>query len=426
MSRHLVAITAPLLILIACSTPAPQAAAPVTAPPVASVAPAASAVPLPTTTPRPANADNTESAPFDPSALQIVLAPVATGFDSPVLATNAADGSQRLFIVEKPGRVRVLQNAEMLASPFLDITDRVGSRANEQGLLGLAFPPNFSETGHFFVNYTDLSGNTVISRFTVPSDSVTADPTSETIVLRIQQPAPNHNGGNLAFGPEGYLYVGTGDGGASNDRFANGQNPSSLLGKMLRLDVTTDPTVPYSIPSDNPWVTADWQGVDVRDEVWALGLRNPWRYSFDAKTGDLWIADVGQNQYEEINFVEAGAPGGINFGWPIMEASHCFNSAECNQESLHLPVLEYDHAGSCSVTGGHVYRGQAYAALEGVYFFADYCSGTIWAAYPTQHGDWQTAPMLETGMNISSFGVDENGEIYAVAYGGDVSRIELK
>ncbi len=210
-------------------------------------------------------------------------------------------------------------------APFLDIRDRVRSSGNEQGLLGLAFAPDYADSGFFFVNYTDRGGNTIVSRFQVSEDNPDlADATSESVVIQLDQPARNHNGGMLTFGPDGYLYIGTGDGGAAADRFGNGQNPDTLLGKMLRLDVTSDLTVPYTIPADNPWVESDWNGVDARDEIWAFGLRNPWRFSFDRQTDDLWIADVGQNVYEEINFIPAGSESGLNFGWPILEGYTLF------------------------------------------------------------------------------------------------------
>jgi len=233
----------------------------------------------------------------DLSEVRVRVEPLIEGLVAPVWLTHAGDGSGRLFILEKAGTIRVVRDGQLVATPFLDIRDRVGSSASEQGLLGLAFAPDYSESGHFFVNYTDKRGDTVVSRFQVSGEPDAADSASEFKVLGIDQPAANHNGGGLLFGPDGHLWIGTGDGGAANDRFGNGQNPATLLGKMLRLDVTSDPSQPYLIPADNPWMGADWNGQDVADEVWALGLRNPWRYSFDRATGDLWIADVGQNTY---------------------------------------------------------------------------------------------------------------------------------
>jgi glucose/arabinose dehydrogenase len=369
---------------------------------------------LPTVTP-----DPPARPAFDPQQTPLTLRTVAAGLALPVFVTHAGDGSGRLFVVEKGGTIRILHQGQVQAEPFLDITDRVNSSGNEQGLLGLAFPPNYSESGFFLVNYTDAAGHTNIARFQVTGeDPNRADPTSEFQILLIEQPARNHNGGMLVFGPDGYLWIGMGDGGASFDRFNNGQNPATLLGKMLRLDVTSDPAQPYTIPPDNPWVAADWNGVDVRDEVWAVGLRNPWRYSFDRLTGDLWIADVGQNQYEEINLTPAGSPGGLNYGWPITEGLHCVSGASCNQEGLVTPVLEYDHSGHCSVTGGYVYRGAQFPALNGVYFYGDYCSGVIWATWLDAAGQRQVEQVLDTDLTLSSFGEDEAGELYLTDLGG--------
>ncbi len=346
---------------------------------------------------------------------------VVDGLETPVFVTHAADGSGDLYLLEKAGIIRVLRAGVLLTEPFLDISDRVTSSSNEQGLLGLAFAPDYAESGYFFVNYSaaDSGGDTVIARFSRLPESATpsADPTSEFVVLQLEQPARNHNGGMVAFGPDGYLYIGMGDGGGSGDRYGNAQNPETLLGKLLRLDVTTDPTVSYTIPADNPWVAVDWNGQDVRDEIWAVGLRNPWRYSFDRVTGDLWIGDVGQNQYEEVDFAAAESGGGQNYGWPIMEATHCYNSSDCDNSGLILPVAEYSHSGHCSITGGYVYRGAAYPALTGVYLYADYCSGTIWAAWP-QDGAWQSAELLDSDITISSFGEDEAGELYLTDMSG--------
>lgn len=359
------------------------------------------------------SATPTRPRPLALDALKLALRPVASGLRNPLYVTHAGDGSGRLFVVERPGLIRVIADGRLAETPFLDIRDRVGSSGSEQGLLGLAFAPDYPRSGHFFVNYTDRRGDTVVSRFTVSANPDVADPRSEFLVLKLPQPAANHNGGMLLFGPDGYLWVGTGDGGAANDRFGNGQNPDTLLGKMLRLDVTTDRAVPYLVPGDNPWVNAEWNGRNVRDEIWAVGLRNPWRYSFDRATGDLWIADVGQNLYEEVHYVPAGSAGGLNFGWPIMEGTHCFpQTTDCQRAGLEIPVAEYAHgAGDCSVTGGYVYRGAQFPALVGVYLYGDYCSGRIWGL--AREGDgWRSVSLLETGLNISSFGEDEAGELY--------------
>ena len=357
---------------------------------------------------------------FQPVTLSIDLAPIIDGFATPVFVTHAGDDPNRLYVVEKAGRIQIVTLAgdrgEMATEPFLDINDRVTTSGNEQGLLGLAFAPDYSESGYFFVNYSDTSGDTVVARFQrSAANPDLADPAGEFVVLQIDQPARNHNGGMLLFGPDGYLYIGTGDGGGSGDRYANGQNPDSLLGKMLRIDVTSDPTQPYTIPEDNPWIHSDWNGIDVRDEIWAVGLRNPWRYSFDRLTGDLWIGDVGQNQYEEITLTlrDSAKPfvGGHNYGWPILEGTHCYRDDQCDPSGLVLPVAEYSHAGHCSVTGGYVYRGAQFPQLTGVYIFGDYCSGTIWATWPTA-GGWQTAELLDSDVMISSFGEDAAGELY--------------
>jgi glucose/arabinose dehydrogenase len=349
----------------------------------------------------------------------VELERVIGGLDNPVGIANAGDGSGRLFILEKPGRIRVVQDGKLLGTPFLDITDRVGSAQSEQGLLGLAFHPAYAQNGHFYVNYTDRQGNTVVARFVVSGDLSRADPTSEALVLALEQPADNHNGGHLAFGPDGYLYVGTGDGGASGDRFGNGQNRQTLLGAMLRIDV--DHAQPYAVPASNPFV----DDPNTRNEIWAIGLRNPWRYSFDRLTGDLYIADVGQNVYEEVNFQPAGSPGGQNYGWPIMEGLHCYPAdRSCDRAGLTLPVQEYDHTQGCSVTGGYVYRGQAFPALSGIYLFGDFCSGRIWGLALTGDGDWQVARLAQMDIQLSSFGEDEAGELYVLDKGqGELFRV---
>lgn len=405
-------------------TPEPTLAAePSVVEPAQQQAPTATAVPAAASSPTPGQ----DRAPVDLASLRLRLLPVVDGLQGSLFVTHAGDGSGRLFIVQQPGVIWVLAAGRLIDAPFLDVRDRVGSSGSEQGLLGLAFAPDYANGGYFFVNYTDRDGRTIVARFSVTADPNLADPGSEFRVLALDQPAANHNGGMLAFGPDGYLWIGTGDGGAANDRFGNGQNPETLLGKMLRLDVTSDPDVPYLIPGDNPWVDAAWNGRDVRDEVWAVGLRNPWRYSFDRATGDLWIADVGQNLYEEVNFVPAGSAGGLNFGWPIMEGTHCFpETANCQRAGLEIPIAEYKHgADGCSITGGYVYRGTASPALTGVYLYSDYCSGKIWGL--AQDGDgWRGALLLESGLNVSSFGEDEAGELYVVDLRGGVYQIVVE
>ena len=427
--RNLLLLVALLMITTAC-TPASQSTA---ATPVAEstrVPAPVTPAQLPTATPSsaatastPPAAENTPivAAPApDLSTLSLTLEPVIQGLDQPLLLTHAGDDSGRLFVVEKSGRIRIWQDGQLLADPFLDISNQV-SDSSEQGLLGLAFPPDYAASGHFFVDYTDVAGDTHVARFTVAAaDANRADPASETLVLKLDQPAPNHNGGNLAFGPDGMLWIGTGDGGAANDLFGNGQNPATLLGKLLRLDVTRAPDQPYTLPADNPWVAATWNGQDVRDEIWAVGLRNPWRYSFDRATGDLWIGDVGQNRLEEVNVTPAGSAGGLNFGWPIMEGKSCFQVAQCDQTSLTLPIVDYAHGPHCSITGGYVYRGTQIPAWDGIYFYADYCSGVIWALAPDGAGGWRNAEVASSGLTISSFGQDAAGELYLTDLAGGV------
>ena len=319
-----------------------------------------------------------------------------------------ADGSGRLFVIEKVGRIRIIENDQLLETPFLDITDRVNSTGNEQGLLGLAFHPNYSENGRFFVNFTDRNGHNVIARFQVSTDPNLADPNSEVRLLSVDDPYPNHNGGVLAFGPDGYLYAGLGDGGSQGDPNGNGQNTSVLLGKILRLDV--DSAEPYAVPADNPF----------GNEVWAYGLRNPWRFSFDRLTGDLYIGDVGQNQWEEIDFLAAGSPGGTNFGWNHREGAHDYEGG--GPEEMIDPVAEYGHPeGGCSVTGGYVYRGSM-PEWNGIYLYGDYCTGMIWGLVQTDNG-WQTQLLFEKQMTITSFGQDENGELYLLRDTGGVFRL---
>jgi glucose/arabinose dehydrogenase len=364
----------------------------------------------PTATPTSAPAPTT-----DLSALNLALQRVASGFRQPVFATHAGDGSGRIFVVEKAGRIVALAADGSEPQTFLDISTRVGSSSSEQGLLGLAFEPDFAATGRLFVYYTDTDGDTVIARFAANADRTAADPASEVILLTAAQPAANHNGGIIAFGPDGYLYAGLGDGGAANDRFGHGQNLETILGAVIRIDVSGDGAV---APADNPFVGQE----GARPEIWAYGLRNPWRFSFDRLTGELWIADVGQNQWEEVNVQPAGSPGGENYGWPIMEGTHCFQADTCQQDGLILPVAEYSHDQGCSVTGGYVYRGAAQPALQGIYFYGDYCSGRIWGLARVD-GQWQTVELLSSGAQISSFGETEEGEVLVVDYSGSLSRL---
>ena len=413
--RILAELTLLLLVLAGC---APQTlrtpiASPVLPPPQALTAaptslPAGSQAPTAAATPttNPGKAQTTPAYTThmpDPAAYTWVS--VASGIQNPTDIKSPLDSSGRLFILEQRGRILILKNGTMLDQPFLDISDRVGSSGSEQGLLGLAFHPKFSQNGFFYVNYTDLNGNTHIVRFTASGDS--ADPGSEKKLLLVQQPFPNHNGGALAFDPSGYLMIGLGDGGSGGDPYGNAQSTNTLLGKILRLDV--DGGDPYAIPVDNPFAKGGG-----KPEIWAYGLRNPWRFSFDHQTNDLWIADVGQNMWEEIDYVPAGTPGGLNFGWNKMEATHPFKGE--NQPGFTAPVAEYSHNSGCSVSGGYVYRGASLPEWQGVYFYGDYCSGKIWGLASPPTGS-QPVELFQTGFKISTFGLDDAGELYVADYG---------
>ncbi|MBL8985781.1 MAG: PQQ-dependent sugar dehydrogenase [Gemmatimonadetes bacterium] len=355
--------------------------------------------------------------PPPPAPGGVGLADVGT-FSFPVLLTSPPADS-RLFIVEKRGTIRIVKQGVTLATPFLDLSAKV-TTGSEQGLLGLAFHPGYAANGLFVVNYTDLSGDTRVSLFRVQAGNPDrADPASEQSVLTVAQPFSNHNGGMVAFGPkDGHLYIGMGDGGSGGDPQGNGQKRTTLLGKLVRLAVST--TGQVSVPADNPFVGQS----GTRPEIWSLGLRNPWRFSFDRSTGDLYLGDVGQNQREEIDVVTQTGSRGANFGWNIMEGTACFGSAGCSTQGLVLPVIEYLHAEGCSVTGGYVYRGTAIPSLVGTYFYADYCQGWVrsfrWsngsAADPRE---WTAL----SGGQISSFGEDAQGELYILTAGGRVAKI---
>jgi glucose/arabinose dehydrogenase len=351
--------------------------------------------------------------PFDPAQYQ--LEPVAEGFTRPLFLTSAGDESGRLFVLEQGGRVWIVRDGAALPTPFLDISALVSTSANERGLLGLAFHPDYADNGVFYVHYSGRQpdGDTVLARYRVSADNPdAADPASAEIIFTQAQPYANHNGGQIAFGPDGYLYLGLGDGGSAGDPRNLAQTPDVLLGKLLRLDVDSSAT--YAAPPDNPAFTVN---AALAPEVWAWGLRNPWRFSFDRATGDLYIADVGQNQWEEINFQPADSAGGENYGWRVFEGTHRFSN-EAEPAGHVLPIFEYSHAEGCSVTGGYVYRGAALPALDGVYFFADYCYGRIWATYQDADGAFQTAVFIpDTDMIISSFGLDDAGELYVIDHG---------
>jgi glucose/arabinose dehydrogenase len=353
-----------------------------------------------------------------PAQPQVTIELVVTGLSSPVAITHAGDG--RLFITEQRGRVVILNGTNRVSTPFLDVSSLV-SCCGEQGLLSVAFHPHYSQNGFFFINYTDRSGDTVVARYRVSTvDPNQADPASALILMRIDQPFANHNGGQLGFGPDGYLYIGMGDGGSGGDPQNHGQTLTSRLGKMLRIDV--DGGSPYAIPASNPFRNRN----DAQPEIWSFGWRNPWRFSFDRENGDLWIADVGQGEWEEVNLQSASSIGGENYGWRRMEGTHCFNpSANCQDRPMVLPVIEYNHSGgACSVTGGYRYHGTRYPRLFGMYIYGDYCNGVIFGATPNASGGWQSQVLLDTVFNISSFGEDVAGEVYVADHvGGRLFRI---
>jgi glucose/arabinose dehydrogenase len=355
------------------------------------------------------------------------VALIADGFTQPTDIANAGD--DRLFIVERAGLIKIIDiDHNTVITPFLNIAPRVDSTSHsERGLLGLAFHPNYPETPYFFVNYINNSGNTVISRFTVTSDPYLADEASEEIVLTINQPFRNHNGGDLNFGPDGYLYIATGDGGSGDDPLNQGQQANTLLGKILRIDI--DHVLPYTVPSNNPYTTDDTKS----DEIWALGLRNPWRFSFDRQTGDLYIGDVGQGAFEEINFAPFTSKGGENYGWRCYEGNQLYISSGCDQPSSYVfPIDDYPHNNpndnadqGSSVTGGFVYRGQTYKDLQGYYLYGDFGTGNVWLA-KQETDSWTiipNGPIPDLG-NISTFGEGCNGELFVADYSGEIFHIQ--
>jgi glucose/arabinose dehydrogenase len=358
-----------------------------------------------------------------PASAAVSLRPVPVTLDQPLFLTHAGDA--RLFVVERAGRVLVLDSALTPSAPrvFLDIRSQVSVNV-ERGLFSMAFHPDYATNGLFYINYTNLAGDTVIARYRVSADPNRADAGSATTLLLIDQPAANHNGGQLQIGPrDGHLYIGMGDGGGFGDAPCNAQTTTGgqLLGKMLRLDIRQNIATPpfYGIPSDNPFRAAlDPQGT-VADEVWAVGLRNPWRFSFDRLTGDLFIGDVGQDRREEVDFEAAGSPGGRNYGWKVMEGTSCFSASgcpagtpSCNDPALIRPIFEYPHPEGCSVTGGYVSRGARAPELRGAYVFGDYCSGDVWTLRRNTNGVWQRTEVANVGSGLASFGEGVNGELY--------------
>lgn len=371
--------------------------------------------------PTPSSTKKVDSVVVLPDTSDVSWVRVAEGLDKPIGVTHAKDGSRRLFIVEQQGRILIWQDGSTRPEPFLDIRSLVAC-CGERGLLGLAFHPNYAENGQFYVYYTEQVGGTlfsVISRYFVSPDANRADPASERRLLTLIQPYDNHNGGQLAFGPDGYLYIGLGDGGAAGDPLGNAQSLQTLLGKILRIDV--DKGEPYAIPPDNPFTNSG--GLP---EIWLYGLRNPWRFSFDRLTGDLYIGDVGQGQWEEIDFWAFGQPGGANFGWDYYEGNHPYEGTPPLGFEWIGPAAEYPHSLGVSVTGGYVYRGTALPNWQGVYLYGDYGSGKVWGLLRLANGEWENALLFETGARITSFGEDEEGELYLVDYSGVLFRLERK
>ena len=365
------------------------------------------------------NEENDDSFP----AYKAVVAFPSLSFTRPVDLQHPGDNSNRIFVVEQAGVISVFPNNKAAAGKktFLDIREKVDDGGNEEGLLGLAFHPDYKTNGYFYVNYTATKPDrTVISRFKVSAPNPDqADPASEQVVLTFAQPYSNHNGGQVSFGPDGFLYIAAGDGGSGGDPHGNGQNKSALLGKILRIDVNKQANgKQYSIPADNPFAH---NKSGFREEIYAYGMRNPWRFSFDAKNGRLWAGDVGQNSYEEIDIIEKGG----NYGWNSMEGIHCFEPKNgCNPSGLKLPIHEYGREEGISVTGGFVYRGPTLKELEGKYIFADYATRRIWALEHTNLSKPVNTQLMEADFNISSFGIDQDNELYMCAFDGKIYRLE--
>lgn len=364
--------------------------------------------------------------PPDADAFQIVT--FAEGFNTPLLATHAGDNSGRVFVVEQSGRIWIVDSdGQRLETPFIDLSGVVSQdvtvRYSERGLLGLAFHPDYAENGLFYVNYTDQdAGTTRVVEYSVSADDPNiADPNSDREILAISQPYANHNGGYMSFGHDGYLYISVGDGGAGNDPLAVGQDPADLLGTIIRIDIDNqDDGFAYAVPPDNPYSL----DATLAPEVWAWGLRNVWRFSFDVATGDLYMADVGQSGWEEVNFQPVDSTGGENYGWPAYEGSQRHIGPEPLTDVV-MPVIEYDHSVGCSITGGYVYRGEAIPTLDGYYLFSDWCSGRVWAGYRTSDDLWRFDEIANLPVQVSSFGQDEAGEVYIIGYNsGEILRFE--
>jgi glucose/arabinose dehydrogenase len=368
----------------------------------------------------PANAAPSAAPPIP---LNVHFETVVTGLNQPVFATNAGDGSGRLFIVERAGLIRIYKNGALLATPFLDVSSIITHTGSEQGLLGLVFAPDYATSGTFYISYTAMDISITLARYQVSVNPDVANFNSGQVLLSVPKPYANHNGGMLAFGPDHYLYMSTGDGGGGGDLANNAQNRASLLGKILRLDVSGGG--PYKIPPTNPYFN---NTSGFKEEIWSYGLRNAWRFSFDRQNGDLYIADVGQNTQEELDFQVNGASGGRNYGWRVMEGNLCFNPTNCTPPPNYVaPILVYNHGTNdsigCAITGGYVFRGAGFPELTGTYLYGDYCTGNLWGAVRNSNNQWTNVLIADTNFVISSFGQAENGDVYIVDYTGRLLRI---
>ena len=369
----------------------------------------------------PNSSATSSAAPFDPNAVDLIVELLVDGFDQPIDIASPGDGSGRVFVVEQPGWIRTVQDGQLVGEPFLDIRERIAS-GGERGLLGLTFHPGFPADPRLFVNYTDVNGDTVIAEYTLDGSGDVADPNSERILIQIDQPYPNHNGGAVVFGPDRMLYISTGDGGSGGDPHGNGQRLDTLLGKVLRIDVDAAPTgqLPYAIPDGNPFAGDP----DAEPEIWLTGLRNPWRMRFDGETGNLWIGDVGQGAWEEIDVAPAGV-GGLNFGWNLMEGFDCFEPPTgCDETGLTLPVAAYGHEFGCAVIGGVVVRSADQPLINGAYLFSDSCSGRLWLLDASITGRQEASPIGATDRSVSSIELAEDGTVLATDRGnGALLRI---
>jgi glucose/arabinose dehydrogenase len=415
--RHLLGLTLGLsALLAACAGPSLSPAESTAA---ASASPSR-AIPSPSPTPSPSSPPELRSGP---DRLRLEL--VADGLSNPIGIAHSGDGSGRLYINEQGGQVRVIEaDGSLRAEPFVDLSDKLMA-GGERGLLGLAFHPQFESNGRLFVHYSRTGdGATVVSELRASADRLSADPAGERVLLTVADPFPNHNGGQLAFGPDGYLYIGLGDGGSGGDPLGNGQNVNALLGKILRIDVDATAAAgrAYALPPDNPYGPDGISPGAGLPEIWATGLRNPWRFSFDRHFGDLYIGDVGQGAWEEIDRQPGDSAGGENYGWNVMEGRHCFQDG-CDQTGYVKPIAEYPTSLGCAVTGGYVYRGQTQPGLEGVYVFADYCAGVLFTLQ-VDEGTITPKQVLDSGLQVSAFGEDEAGEVYLADHaGGGIYRV---